>query len=90
MFNGDKIFELSRPKIKKIKDINDVMLSNKVDGLLSDNDSKQFKEVVKKFDAFENKTTCSINIPSGISLKNDTGKYQTYLLSLNNYCGLFL
>ena len=35
---------------KKIKDINDVMLSNKVDGLLSDVDSKQFKEVVKKFE----------------------------------------
>ena len=49
------------------------------------NNYKTYAEVVKKFDAFENKTTCSINIPSGISLKNDTGKYQTYLLSLNNY-----
>ena len=35
---------------RKIKDINDVMLSNKVDGLLSEVDKKQFKEVVKKFE----------------------------------------
>ncbi|MDC0969672.1 recombinase family protein [Alphaproteobacteria bacterium] len=35
---------------RKIKDINDVMLSNKVDGLLTDSDSKQFKEVIKKFE----------------------------------------
>ena len=35
---------------RKIKDINDVMLSNKVDGLLREVDKKQFKEVVKKFE----------------------------------------
>mgnify|MGYP000104482257 CR=1 FL=1 len=51
----------------------------------AENNYKTYAEVVKKFDAFENKTTCSLNIPSGISLMNDTGKYQTYLLSLNNY-----
>ena len=35
---------------RKIKDIDDVMLSNKVDSLLTDSDSKQFKEVIKKFE----------------------------------------
>ena len=48
------------------------------------NNNKTYAEVVKKFDAFENKTTCSLNIPSGISLMNESGKYQTYLLSLDN------
>ena len=49
------------------------------------NNYKTYVEVIKKFDAFENKTTCSLNIPYGISLINNSGKYQTYLLSIQNY-----
>ena len=54
-----------------------------------DKNYKTYAYVIKKFDAFTNKKTCSLNIPYGISLINNKTKGRNLGSILENLSQIF-